>query len=410
MAFYSTKKYVNIKFLLIYIYINKNIWYNLKKGEKVIQMNKKILIITLIIAVFIMLAGILIFIPIGKEIRNYIQYKITTPKESVTIEEQEKIKITYAYGWTEECFDIDVTDKEIIKMIKDNISNNKLENYSGQINLLIWGEYNVDLGSGISFKFDGDDGFVMMNNGKKNFLTKINPEILRKITEIVDIKLTENIEMFKTNKITISQKDETCTVVTDIEEKTAIEYILNQCKNIYIKEINYEPTIVAPDYEINFNNNVKLYIYKQKMQGWILKDGILSEAYGLNVFETILENSFNNIAQKKEMFTTNKITITDSNKSIEITDKETIEKITTPIIYSNMQEKDWLENYDIAEEYNNGIKIKINSYEFLIPGKKGSVTIGNRYIISEDRKKSLCFPLQNIEEYVNELLGNKTEK
>ena len=197
MAFYSTKKYVNIKFLLIYIYINKNIWYNLKKGEKVIQMNKKILIITLIIAVFIMLAGILIFIPIGKEIRNYIQYKITTPKESVTIEEQEKIKITYAYGWTEECFDIDVTDKEIIKMIKDNISNNKLENYSGQINLLIWGEYNVDLGSGISFKFDGDDGFVMMNNGKKNFLTKINPEILRKITEIVDIKLTENIEMLK---------------------------------------------------------------------------------------------------------------------------------------------------------------------------------------------------------------------
>lgn len=373
-------------------------------------MNKKILIITLIIAVFIMLAGILIFIPIGKEIRNYIKYKITTPKESVTIEEQEKIKITYAYGWTEECFDIDVTDKEIIKMIKDNISNNKLENYSGQINLLIWGEYNVDLGSGISFKFDGDDGFVMMNNGKKNFLTKINPEILRKITEIVDIKLTENIEMFKTNKITISQKDETCTVVTDIEEKTAIEYILNQCKNIYIKEINYEPTIVAPDYEINFNNNVKLYIYKQKMQGWILKDGILSEAYGLNVFETILENSFNNIAQKKEMFTTNKITITDSNKSIEITDKETIEKITTPIIYSNMQEKDWLENYDIAEEYNNGIKIKINSYEFLIPGKKGSVTIGNRYIISEDRKISLCFPLQDIEKYVNQLLENKIEK
>ena len=373
-------------------------------------MNKKILIITLIIAVFIMLAGILIFIPIGNEIRNYIKYKITTPKESVTIEEQEKIKITYAYGWTEECFDIDVTDKESIKMIKDNISNNKLENYSGQINLLIWGEYNVDLGSGISFKFDGDDGFVMMNNGKKNFLTKINPEILRKITEIVDIKLTENIEMFKTNKITISQKDETCTVVTDIEEKTAIEYILNQCKNIYIKEINYEPTIVAPDYEINFNNNVKLYIYKQKMQGWILKDGILSEAYGLNVFETILENSFNNIAQKKEMFTTNKITITDSNKSIEITDKETIEKITTPIIYSNMQEKDWLENYDIAEEYNNGIKIKINSYEFLIPGKKGSVTIGNRYIISEDRKISLCFPLQDIEKYVNQLLENKIEK
>ena len=132
---------------------------------------------------------------------------------------------------------------------------------------------------------------------------------------------------------------------------------------------------MAPDYEMNFNNNVKLYIYKEKLQGWILKDGILSEAYGLNVFDTILENAFNNIAQKKKMFTTNKITITDSNKSIEIVDKEIIEKITTPIIYSNIQEKDWLTNYDITEEYNNGIKIKMNSYEFLIPGKKGTVTI-----------------------------------
>ena len=225
-------------------------------------MNKKILIIILIIAIFIILAGILIFIPIGKEIRNYIQYKITTPKETVTIEEQEKIKITYKYGWTEESFDIDVTDKEFIKMIKDNISNKKLENYSGQIDLLILGEYTVDLGSGISFKFDSADGFVMMNIEGKSFLTKINPEIVSKIIKIVDIKLTENIEMFKTNKITISQNDETCTVVTDIEEKTAIEYILNQCKNIYTKQINYEPTIVAPDYEMNFNNNVKLYIYK----------------------------------------------------------------------------------------------------------------------------------------------------
>lgn len=373
-------------------------------------MNKKMSIIILIIVIFIMLAGILIFTPIGREIRAFLYYKITTPRETVIIEEQEKIKITYKYGWTEESFDIDVTDKEFIKMIKDNISNKKLENYSGQIGLAVLGEYTVDLGSGISFKFDSDDGFVMMNIGRKSFLTKINPEILSKVIEIVDIKLTENIQMFKTNKITISQKDEICTVVTDIEEKTAIEYILNQCKNIYTKQINYEPTIVAPDYEMNFNNNVKLYIYKEKLQGWILKDGILSEAYGLNVFDTILENAFNNIAQKKEMFTTNKITITDSNKSIEIADKEIIEKITTPIIYSNIQEKDWLTNYDIAEEYNNGIKIKINSYEFLIPGKKGIVTIGNRYIISEDRKISLCFPLQDIEEYANKLLGNKIEK
>ncbi len=375
-------------------------------------MNKKVVIIILIIAVLIILASIFMFMPIGQEIRAFIYYKITIPKEIVTIEEQEKIKITYTYGWKEESFDIDVTDKEFIKTIRDNISNKKLENYSGQIGLAIMGEYAVNLGNDISFEFDNyaDDGFVMMNNGKKSFLTKINPEILSKVVEIVDVKLTENIQIFKTNKITISQKNETCTIVTDIEEKTAIEYILNQCKNVYTKEINYEPMIVAPDYEIDFNNNVKLYIYKQKEQGWILKDEILSEAYGLNVFDTILENAFNNIAHKKEMFTTNKITITDSNKSIEITNKETIEKITTPLIYSNLSTPSWLENYNINEEYNNGIKIKINNYEFLIPGKIGNVTIGNKYIIDTNKKISLCFPLLPIDNYTNELLGNKIEK
>lgn len=375
-------------------------------------MNKKVIIIILVIAVFIALVGIIMFTPIGEEIRETIAYEIITPKEKITIAEQEKIKITYTYGWTEESFDIDVTDKNIIKMITENISNKKLKNYSGQIGLAVIGKYKVDLENNISFEFDNydDDGFVIIHNKEKQFLTKIEPEILAKIVDIVDIKLTENTEIFKTNKITISQKDETCTTLTDIEEKSAIEYILNQCKNIYIKEINYEPMIIAPDYEMNFNNNIKLYIYKQKEQGWILNNGILSEAYGLNVFDTILENAFNNITQKKEMFNTNKITITDPNKTIEITDKETIEKITTPIIYSNIQEKEWLTNYDITEEYNNGIKIKINNYEFLIPGKKGNVTIGNRYIIDSNKKISLCFPLQEIEDYANKLLGNIVNK
>ena len=387
---------------------------NNRKVKKVIQMNKKIgIIIFIIIIILAIIIGTIMFTGLGREIRTLLHYQFTIPKEIVTVEEQEHITVTYTYKMEGESFDIDVTDKELIQMITDSISNKKLENYSGQIGLAVMGEYTVNLGNNISFQFDcyDDDGFVMLYNQDKHFLTKINPEILRKIIEIVDVKLTENIEMFKTDKITVTKQimnENKASVLSKenlaIEQKTAIEYILRQCKNIYTKEINYEPNIVTPDYVMEFHDNVQLFIYDKNERGWLLKDGILSEAYGLNVFDTILENAFENIEEKKQMFTADKITITNPKKSVEITEKNIMERITTPLIYSAIQETNWLSDYNITEEYNNGIKIKINDYEFLIPGKIGTVTIGNRYIISADKKIRLCFPLQDLEEYANELL------
>lgn len=372
-------------------------------------MNKKTVVVILIIAILVMAVSFIMFTDLGSEIREFIYYKITTPKETVKIEEQEKIIITYTYSFQEESFDIEVTDQEFIKMIKDNISNKKLNNYSGQIGLAILGEYSVDLGNDVSFKFDyyDDDGYVYMSNKNKHFLTRIEPEILSKVIDIVDIKLTENASIFQTQKVTVTDKEDN---PINIERKTAIEYILKQCKNIYTKEMDYEPTIVTPDYEINFNNGVQIIKYNKNDRGFLLKDGILYEAYGLQALDTILENTFDNVEEKEQMFNTNNITITSPKKIIEITDKNIIEKIITPIIYSKMQETEWTKNYDITEEYNNGIKIKINNYEFLIPGKVGTVTIGNRYIISEDKKISLCFPLEDLEEYANELLGIEKQK
>lgn len=164
-------------------------------------------------------------------------------------------------------------------MINNNVINKKLDNYSSQIGLAVMGQYNVDLGNNISFAFDSydDDGFVMMIDNDKSFLTKIKPEILERVINIVDAKLTENVEIYKTNKISITkaEKGENYTIVKEdiknIEEKTAIEYIINQCKNVYTKDINYEPSIVSPDYEIDFNNNIKLFIYSGNDRGWMLK-------------------------------------------------------------------------------------------------------------------------------------------
>lgn len=369
-------------------------------------MNKKKTIV--VFGIFIIIIGIVIgmlfFTGLGQEIRQYIFYKISVPKELVEVGKIEKAKIIYTYEFSEESFEIELVNQSLMNMIEESIQNKKLNNYSSQIGLAILGNYKVNLPNNISFKFDYEDneGFVKMVANGKEFLTKINPKILSEIVQIVDMKLTQNIEMYKTDKIVINKIEGCLVEQTKIEEKTVIEYILNACKNVYTKEINYEPSIVTPNYEIDFNNNIKLLIYKKNEKGWLLKNGILSEAYGLNIFDTITENSFNNIEEKKKMFETNKITIVSPNKTIEITEKEKVEKIVANLIYGSITEVEWLKNCNIEDEYNTGIKIKINENEFVIPGIK---IVGNRYIITKEKELKLCYPLQNFEKYVEELLN-----
>ena len=373
------------------------------------KMKKKVVIIVLVIVVILLvLSGIIIFTDAGQGVRTFLYEQLVLPKRTVTIGDLENVVITYKYD-EEESFDITTEDAELIKMIEE-ISNKRLVDHSSQIGLAYLGYYKVDLGNDVSFTFDNydDDGFVFITDKDRTFLAKIEPRILEKVMDIVDQELTERTKIFQTDKVTLSQKDNTNKIT--ITEKTAVDYILEQCKNVYIKEINYLPSIVTPDYELDFNNDIILAIYKDNAKGWLLKDGILSEAYRVDTFENIIENALEDNPTKREMFSTDKITIEYKNKSIEITDNEQIEKITTPLIYSDIATPSWLENHDITEEYNGGIKVKINNYEYLIPGKKGDVTIGNRYIISQDGQISLCFPLKSIDSYINELLGIEVEQ
>ena len=373
------------------------------------KMKKKVVIIVLVIVVILLvLSGIIIFTDAGQGVRTFLYEQLVLPKRTVTIGDLENVVITYKYD-EEESFDITTEDAELIKMIEE-ISNKRLVDHSSQIGLAYLGYYKVDLGNDVSFTFDNydDDGFVFITDKDRTFLAKIEPRILEKVMDIVDQEITERTKIFETDKVTLSQKDNTNKIT--ITEKTAVDYILEQCKNVYIKEINYLPSIVTPDYELDFNNDIILAIYKDNAKGWLLKDGILSEAYRVDTFENIIENALEDNQTKREMFSTDKITIEYKNKSIEITDNEQIEKITTPLIYSDIATPSWLENHDITEEYNGGIKVKINNYEYLIPGKKGDVTIGNRYIISQDGQISLCFPLKSIDSYINELLGIEVEQ
>lgn len=374
------------------------------------KMKKKVLVIVLlIVAILLAVAvGVIMFTDVGQGVRTFLYEQLVLPKERIKIGNLEQVKITYKYNDNLESFEITTNDPELLKMIEE-MSNKKLINQKG-LALACFGYYTIDLGDDVSICFDhyDDDGIVFITDKDKTFLTKINPKILERVMEIVDQKLTEKAKIFETDKVILSQKDNSNKI--EITEKTAVDYILEQCKNVYIKEIDYLPSIVSPDYELEFNNEVSLLIYKDNSKGWLLKDGILSEAYGVDTFENIIKNALEDNQTKKEMFTTDKITIEYKDKSIEITDKEQIEKITTPLIYSKIESRDFLKTYDITEEYNGGIKVKINNYEYLIPGKKGKTTIGNRYIISQDGEISLCFPLASIDSYINELLGIKVEQ
>ena len=371
-------------------------------------MKKVVGIVSLVLAIILICLCVIMFTYLENDTLRFAYEEFTLQKESIKMEKPDKIKITYTYYLQDEKFDLDITDEELIQLIQESINNKKLKDYTSTILLAIAGHYNVDLGNGISFMFDNydKDGYVMLNNNGNQFLTTINSEILKQVIEKVDVVLTERASVFKTDKLTVKQGEKE----VEITEKTALEYILNQSKNIYSKEIDFVPEIMQPDYEMDFNNNIKLYIYKQNAQGWMEKNGTIFEAHGLTAFDTILENALTDIPQKKDMFTTDKITIEDKNKSIQITDRDIIEKITTPLIYSTLGTRDWLKDYDITEEYNGGIRVKINEYEYLIPGKVGTVNVGNRYIISENKEISLCFPLVSIDNYVNELLGNKVEE
>ncbi len=371
--------------------------------------NKVVIIISIIVAILIILVGMLMFTGLGEGIRD----KISIQKEDVTIEEQEykneeqkHIKVTYTYLMENESFDIDVTDKELIKMIDDSILNKEFDDYSEKVSFPISGIYKVNLGNNIDFSFARYDaeGFVNLNNKGQYIVTKINPQILRKVQDIVDKKITENAQIFKTDKVTITNKEDK---QISIERKTALDYIFNECRECYFKELDYkESDFVKPNYLIDFNNGVKMLMYSET--GFLIKDEIQYELFYITSnLDSILEYTFDeDIDNKEQMFSTDKITITNPNKTIEITDKDIIEKITTPIIYSHITPQElsnkMINNLNIIDEYNNGTKIKVNDYEILI-----STRTDNIYIISSDKKIKPIEPLQGFRKYVNELLENE---
>lgn len=156
------------------------------KIKRQIRMELLVLIVLIVVILLIVISKYTI---IGQDIMESISSKFESKTEVITIEEPKKIKLTYVEKSSMESFDIEVSDDELIKMIVDNISNKELFNETkAGIMLMIFGEYRVDLENDISFKFDdyNKEGYIKIHTPEKEFITKINPEVLKKIKDIVD--------------------------------------------------------------------------------------------------------------------------------------------------------------------------------------------------------------------------------
>ncbi len=367
-------------------------------------MKKKIGVMIIgILVIAIIVAYIMMFTDFGQSVRTDLYETYGKEKEIVIIEKPKNIKVTYHYGMSDIGFEMNVTDEEIINQLVDSISNKELNNETkAGIMLYIRGKYEVNFGNDITIKFDGyDNGYIKLSNKEKEFITQINSEGLKKIEDIINVKLAENAKVFNTKKITVTNAENKS---VDITRKTAIEYILNECRYVGTKETNSNEVQEELRYKIDFNNGIEILQYEGIEQGKLTKDGTKYEVYGLEALDRILEFVFYDSERKDKMFSTDKIIIESLSQSIEITDKDIIEKITTPLVYSDLQERDYISKRDITEEYNNAIKVKINDYELLVSDKRGAFTMGDRYIIYPDKTRKMYFLLEDIEDYINELL------
>lgn len=338
--------------------------------------------------------------------------------ETVVIEKPESINVNYYYGdgMQKEGFELKITDKELINELIDSISNKELVNETkAGLKLDIIGKYEFDFGNNIKVEIgDFRSGYIKIHDNDKEFITQIDVKPFKKIENIVDEKLTEDAKMFNTDKITITNSE---SKIVDITRRTALEYFLKECKDIGIKGVyedkeepnhmvNWNNTDIPeePKYKINFNNGVEIWQYNESIKNVCIKDGVKYRVYGVEELYYILELAFYDSEEKDKMFSTDRIIIESPSKIVEITDKDIIEKLTTPIVYSDLQERDYISERDITEEYKNAIKIKINDYEVLVSDKLGEARMGDRYIIYPDKTRKMYWLLEDIENYANELL------
>ena len=257
---------------------------------------KKVKIFILIILILSIIFAICFSIP---TLREKIIYFFATRKTFVKVNEIDKIQISYypsssAYKKDSKALHIEITDKETIDFITNEVSNKVYQDYSANLGLIIFDAYVVNIGNNVCLKFpDESSNYMYLVKNNHSIMTKSIPKVMKKIVDIVDEELTKKAEIFRTDKVTITNMENGD--FYDITDKETLENVFDACKKmtpVEVNEIEYPRTMA---YKIDFNNGIEIFKYKEnkviysEIDGYYIKDGKIYELYNMGAFDSILK-------------------------------------------------------------------------------------------------------------------------
>ena len=346
---------------------------------------------------------------------------------------------------------IEITEQEQVKALTKSFESLDITDYSDKVGLIISGIYQVDFENGTKILFDSNtDEYASLIKDEKKSLIKIPTEFKDTIIKKVDEKLTEKAMQYQTDKITIipqvEQENQEPEVyesiepiegteqenivnnleeITDtdvgeetnqleentipkgafvIEDKYALQSILEDCKNIATSK-NANANNFVKDYEIDFNNGIRIEVFIKECIGKMHKEnqGVEIVKLPVGLVDLISNRIDNEKSGKTELFNVEMLTIEHNGIATDITDIEKVQGITQRLMYSKIAHLNYLdsETFKIETTPEDYI-LNINNCRIVI---YGNPNYASRQIIYQDGTYDDITLMKGLEEYIKTLVN-----
>lgn len=286
------------------------------KGKIKKVCNKKNIII-LCVTLLIIIALIVFAVILNKKKANHINLKKVN-----------SVAVSYTFNSLGNLSD----DKVVVQLNENEI--NELKEYLKNVDLsnevdtknVINGIYKIVLDNNSVIEFDRTDlKFVKYKNDKKEKVIKMSNDFFDFIDTCLDEGFEEQIEMSKTNKVTVTDKIN----VMNIESEIVLDNIKEQIKRTSFKDVSTELVgrKITEDIVIDFNNGSKIVTENKtgieryaKLQIEGKEDRIIKIRLDiLDQFDIYKQNQENGFI---DLLNTKQILIENENQKIQLNEKE----------------------------------------------------------------------------------------
>ena len=353
---------------------------------------------------FIVILAIALSIAVNYLDQNTQKNEIQTSQMEIV----DRIILTYNYYTPESTTEsasnltIEITNSEEVQALTKSLENLDTTNYSDKVGLLISGIYQVDFQNGTRILFDtNSDEYATLINNEKKSLIKVPTEFKDSIIKKVDEQLTEKAKQYQTENITVTQEG---IEPIQINDQYALERILENSKNIAVNK-NIDTKNFEKNYEINFNNGIRIEVYTKEYIGKQYNEGQEGEKLVKLPVELVdlIDNRINNEKNGKiELFQTDLVTIEHAGVSTEINESERVEAITKRLMYSKISHLNYLdtETFKIETTPDDYI-LNVNGNQIII---YGGTTYASRQIVYQDGTYDDITFMKGLEEYIKSLV------